>query len=79
MSVTARVVLTVEIDVPDHWGDDCTFGQIQKQAIEAARGALRCGVVLDGVRGLPVQATTMARVVGEPNVIQIMRTKAGSK
>lgn len=36
MSVTVRVVMELKLDNLGTWGDDCTAGQIKKQALEEA-------------------------------------------
>lgn len=40
MSVKARVVVTLDIDVDGTWGDDCTVAQVKKQAIDNANHML---------------------------------------
>lgn len=67
----ARVTLTVEIDVPDTWGPDCSTGQVFKQASEAAIVALRGGLVLHHLRA-GSDTKTPARVVGEPLIRAIL-------
>lgn len=41
MPATAKVKVTLEIDIPSAWGDECTVGQIRKQAVDSAEGILR--------------------------------------
>lgn len=57
----ARVQVTVEVDA-SLWGDDCTIGQLYKQAardgIEAVRRAC--------------QTSPSVRILGEPKVIGII-------
>lgn len=36
----ARVQITVEIDVTDSWGDECTISQIRSQALTSAEGVI---------------------------------------
>jgi len=40
MSATAVVTVTLKINVTDTWGDDCTVGQVKKQALDSASGIL---------------------------------------
>ena len=37
MATTATVKVTLEIKADSTWGDDCTVGQVKKQAIDSAR------------------------------------------
>ena len=41
MSVSARAVVTIEINCKSSWNDKTTIDQVRKQAIDDARGALR--------------------------------------
>lgn len=41
VQATARVTMTVEIQVGGTWGDDCDIAQIHRQAAEEAIGILR--------------------------------------
>jgi hypothetical protein len=41
MSATVLVSLTLEVLVGESWGDDCTIGQIRKQAGDAAEARIR--------------------------------------
>jgi hypothetical protein len=69
---SARVQLTVEIPLSGGWGDDCTIGQLNKQAAEEAIGALRRGLVIDGMKNALVTSPVAARVIGTPVVIGIL-------
>lgn len=40
-TATAKVQVILEINIPSSWGDDCTVGQVGKQAIDSAKGILR--------------------------------------
>lgn len=40
MTTRATVQVTLEVEVPDRWGDDCMIGQVRKQAIDSAALAL---------------------------------------
>lgn len=72
----ARVTLTIEMDLGDSWGGDCTVAQIHDQAAKAAVHQLRCGLVIDGLHAAR-EARQHARIVGEPKVeaILVERTK----
>lgn len=61
---TARVVLTLEIDVPDVWGGDCTADQLFKQAVDSALGRVRNGNLAG------------ARVIGEPKVTAVHTSRS---
>ena len=68
---TARVRLVVEIALDDCWGDDCTCGQVFKQAQSAALGAITN-------LGNPINAADLShrlRIVGEPEVVQIIQER----
>lgn len=67
----ARVTLTIEMDLGDTWGGDCSVAQIQKQAAEAAIGHVRHGLIVHGLTGRR-DATQHARLVGEPKVEAIL-------
>ncbi len=56
---TAHVTLTVEITVGSTWGDNCTVGQIYKQAAEEALG------IIDRLLGEQI------RIVGRPVVTAV--------
>lgn len=36
MTTRATVQVLLEVEVPDRWGDECTIGQVRKQALQAA-------------------------------------------
>jgi hypothetical protein len=64
----ARVQITLEVDAGSPWVDDCSIGQLYKQAAD------------DGLRNLnnalkPGAASGM-QVVGEPKVICIVTEKS---
>ena len=61
LTTTARVQLTVEVDVAS-WGEGCTTGQVYDQASREATGAVRCLIQKSNEN-----ATTM-RLVGTPKV-----------
>lgn len=73
-TTTARVRLTIDVEVPDTWGDECTLGQARKQAVDAALGAVRRGLILNGTEGprgdyIP---RDYANVVSVPEVTAIL-------
>ena len=74
MTIRARVRIVLEIDVPDTWGADVTAAQVQRQAVEAAMGAIARGVTVGGRPGNDVDPKTRgwAVVVGEPEVVAII-------
>ena len=39
-TTTAVVTVTLEIKVDSSWGDDCTVGQVKKQAIDGANNSV---------------------------------------
>lgn len=67
----ARVTLTIEMDLGDSWGGDCTVAQIHDQAAKAAVHQLRCGLVINGLYTAR-EAKQHARIVGEPKVEAIL-------
>lgn len=52
MAATARATVTIEIPINDSWGEDCTVGQIYKQAEDSARGkiAKMTGAVIKDIK-----------------------------
>jgi hypothetical protein len=56
----ATVRVTLEIDLSDRWGDDCSTGQVYRQARSEAIGMLR-----------RIPQLTHARLVEEPSVTAI--------
>jgi hypothetical protein len=73
MSVRARVTVTLEIVVSDHWGDEVRADQVRKQAIESAIGAIRRGMTVDLQPGTDKgEGRGWARVVSEPKVEAII-------
>ncbi len=74
----ARVQVTLEIDVSDHWGPDCALDQVFKQASDSAIGILRGvfnlgdGLVSGLAKGhVPVEYQHRVRLVGDPDVLAI--------
>ncbi len=41
MSASAKITVTIEMHARQNWGDDCTAGQIRKQAKREMTDALR--------------------------------------
>jgi hypothetical protein len=71
MTMKARVRFLVEMDLPDTWGEDCTAGQVVKQAIQSVENRVRIAEnpqphqrPLDG-----------ARIIGRPQVDVVIITK----
>ena len=69
MPATARVTLTVEVDIKSTWGDDCKLDQIYKQAAEEAVNSLTQHIYRSGGFGGRI------KVVGEPNVMCVLTTQ----
>jgi hypothetical protein len=61
----ARVQVTVEVEA-SAWGDDCSIGQLYKQAAESG---------LETVRNTLNKAGTPHRIVGEPKVLAVLTEK----
>ena len=74
MSIRARVTITLEITADSHWGDEVKGSQVRKQALEDVKGALRHGLVIEGMTSSVGNASTKtpARIVGEPKVVAIL-------
>jgi len=70
MSVTARVVVTLELTGLGTWGNDCPLGQVYEQAATAAVGRISKAVAEKG-------ALTGARIIGQPVVTAVMSTEEG--
>lgn len=69
MSASARVTVTLEITVPDSWGDDCTVAQIYRQAEESARASIAHALRASQVK---------AKVIGTPEVTTVITKKRGA-
>jgi hypothetical protein len=63
----ARVSVTIEVDLGDAWGPDCSVEQIFKQAKESARNQIDRATRNGGLPGW--------RIVGEPKVTAILFEK----
>jgi hypothetical protein len=60
---TARVRITLDIQLTDRWGNDCPLEQVQNQAKDSVLGMLRNSDRHEFVR---------AQIVGEPHVTAIL-------
>lgn len=72
-----RVRLVVDIVVQSSWGDEATIGHVHRDAVEAARTALRQGLVIDGLT-CNSSTKTGAVIVGAPEIDTVLveeRTK----
>lgn len=69
ISARAVVTLTIEIQVGDRWGADCSTGQVFQQAEESALGMIRHWQEKDPV------AMARVRVIGIPKVQNIIQSK----
>jgi hypothetical protein len=74
MKVTtrARVRVTLEIDMPDSWGADCSLAQVFRQGEQGAIDLLRRHFSLgDGVKIAGFEQDATARVLGKPTVLAV--------
>lgn len=60
----ARVQIVVEVLLDQPWGEDCSIGQLYKQAAESGRTHLINALKQDGHRGI--------RIFGEPKIIGVL-------
>jgi len=67
--VTARVILTLEIDVADTWGEDCSIKQIHDQATQTAVGMIR------QIQDKNPPWMRMVRVIGTPKIDAVIATR----
>lgn len=65
-SATARVILTIDLDIRSNWGADCTIAQVEKQALDAAHGELK-------------RMQSHYTIVGQPVVKTFIHTAEGKK
>lgn len=73
MTVHARVQITIEVDVPDSWGEECKLDQVKKQATEKVEQLLRQGFIVHQLTMHPgPRSNVEARIIGEPKVTAIM-------
>ena len=66
IKATARVHITLEIDTDDVWGEDCSIGQLNKQATYSAIN------ILNNLLSVKEGCIQRIRVIGEPKVIGIL-------
>lgn len=57
MTHTVRVAVTLEIELPDSWGKNCTLGQVYEQANRAA---------LVSVSHAIKESRLKAKIIGQP-------------
>lgn len=72
MIARARVQIIVDFTLPGSWGDDCTAGQITKQAREEATTCLMNGLSINGLKSSMVNNATPAVIVGKPIITMIL-------
>ena len=65
MRTSARLVITLEIDVPSTWGSDCQLGQVWTQAKKETL------TLLDERLNKAISIGTV-RVIGEPRVVAVL-------
>ena len=63
MSNTARVTITVEVDLKQPWGDASTLGELKKAAAREA---------IDSITRAIQGATNTMRIIGKPEVKAIL-------
>ena len=68
ITAKARVQITVEVDAGSPWGEDCSIGQMYKQAKESAQKNL-LNALKPGTHGI-------VSIVGEPKVIGVITEKS---
>ena len=61
----AVAVVELEIDVDSTWGEDCTVGQVYKQAEDEARGLLNQAFAA-------IKATHHVRMRGKPKITAVL-------
>ena len=72
-SAHAVVTVTLEVDVGSAWGDDCSVGQVHKQAEDEALNSIRF-VFQEANKHTP-HCTRGIRVAGVPKVIAVVNTR----
>lgn len=63
VTARARVTVTLEIEVPDSWGTDCTVKQVHDQAVDAA---------LAIIEKVKQRGYVHYRILGEPTVLTVL-------
>ena len=61
VSAKARVRIIIDLNIPAEWGDDCTIGQIHKQALDEARQTLER--LCRPIRGVTLISSEVAGVI----------------
>lgn len=56
-SATARVILTIDLDIRSNWGSNCTIAQVEKQALDATYTALERMKTHYSIIGQPIVQT----------------------
>ena len=72
--VTARALVTITLEIPvdGTWGDDCTVGQVNKQALDSLRNIMNtCMVGRQGTGHKPTLPHG-TKMIGEPQVKQVL-------
>lgn len=70
---TARVQITLEIDLRQPWGEKANLGEIYDRAHSEALDKLRSGLVIHGTTiQSPPGTKTHARIVGDPKIKTII-------
>lgn len=62
IEASAVVIVKVRVELAAMWGDDCSVGQVHRQAVEEATGLVR----------RLIKDSPAARVVGEPEVSAVI-------
>ncbi len=79
-SASARVQLTIEVDVGSSWGGDCTVAQVHKQGEEEAIGCVR--QLLDEARRSDVHAlkdwANRIKIIGQPKITAVLAIREPS-
>lgn len=70
VSATARVTLTLEVEVSSNWDADCSIAQVYEQAEREAKGAIR-HLIENGER------PCRFKIVGESSAIAVIIPKGG--
>lgn len=66
MNAIATVTVTLEIVVPDRWGNNCTLEQVYRQAERSAVGAMQHAIHASNIK---------AKIVGKPEVSAVVTTE----
>ncbi len=74
MKATVRMTLSVELEVSGEWSMDGTAREIRAQAMDAAREALRKGLVIEGPPARGDDNRVRAHVLDSPEITIAMVT-----